>query len=190
MSDINVNKRKEYQKLWYINNKEKSQAYRKTWYINNKEKAQACRKTWELNNPDYQKHYRLNNINKFKEYAKKNYNKNKQKIVEKRKIRYQLTKYKISNRFKNLKHAAKRRKIEFCLTLDQFKELTNLNCYYCNNEIKSTIAGLDRINNNKGYSIDNVLPCCKECNYIRGYKLTVEETKVVITALLNYRKIL
>jgi hypothetical protein len=27
--------------------------------------------------------------------------------------------------------------------------------------------GLDRVDNGKGYEIDNVVPCCKECNYAK-----------------------
>jgi len=60
-------------------------------------------------------------------------------------------------------------------------------CIYCNSLIRSTGSGLDRIDNSKVYTIDNVNPCCGVCNDIRGDNLTVEEMKVAMNAILNYR---
>jgi hypothetical protein len=62
-------------------------------------------------------------------------------------------------------------------------------CHYCfSSLLTETGIGLDRINNNLGYSLDNVLPCCGNCNKIRQDKLTVEEMKVAMSAIINYRK--
>jgi hypothetical protein len=49
-------------------------------------------------------------------------------------------------------------------------------------------AHLDRIDNNKGYLFNNVLPCGSLCNSIRMNNLTVEETKDCINAILAGRK--
>lgn len=35
-------------------------------------------------------------------------------------------------------------------------------CWYCGREIKT--IGLDRANNEIGYKIDNLIPCCATCN--------------------------
>jgi hypothetical protein len=61
-------------------------------------------------------------------------------------------------------------------------------CVYCGSLIRGIGSGLDRINNSKGYIIDNVNPCCGTCNDIRGDNLTVEEMKVAMRAVLDYRK--
>lgn len=45
-------------------------------------------------------------------------------------------------------------------------------CYYCGS---SNQIGADRINNSKGHSMDNVLPCCSVCNSVRSDIFTVEE---------------
>lgn len=67
------------------------------------------------------------------------------------------------------------------------------NCHYCdkppsNNYRGCTYNGLDRIDHKKGYTKDNVQPCCKECNSLRSNRLTVEETKVAVKAINKLRK--
>lgn len=68
---------------------------------------------------------------------------------------------------------AKERNLEFKLEESDFLKLVQSNCYYCNklpnnhcgyngNNIK--YSGIDRVNNNKGYLIQNCVSCCKECN--------------------------
>ena len=83
------------------------------------------------------------------------------------------------------KRNAKRRGFEYNLTEEQFKEITQQDCYYCgekpNNIQKAyhnngdyTYNGIDRIDNNKGYTIDNVVSCCFTCNRAKD-KHTVKE---------------
>jgi hypothetical protein len=36
---------------------------------------------------------------------------------------------------------------------------------------------MDRISNDKGYSLDNVVPCCQDCNRRRGTTYSSEEFK-------------
>jgi len=85
------------------------------------------------------------------------------------------------------KVSAKRRKLEFNLTEEQFKELIQQNCYYCGskpNNISKRFNcngsyiynGLDRIDNTKGYTIDNVVSCCRFCNMAKNNH-TIQEFK-------------
>ena len=39
-------------------------------------------------------------------------------------------------------------------------------CYYCGSIIET--VGVDRVDNNKGYTLDNVVPCCSKCNYMKN----------------------
>ncbi|MCK5768672.1 MAG: hypothetical protein KAH35_09930 [Candidatus Atribacteria bacterium] len=82
-------------------------------------------------------------------------------------------------RIRSYKRSAKERGLVWNLTEEQFKEITQKDCYYCgakpNNISKQNqfngsyiYNGLDRINNNKGYTTDNVVPCCKICNTNKG----------------------
>ena len=76
------------------------------------------------------------------------------------------------------KHNAKGRNLSFNISKEEFKFLTEKNCSYCNaqptNKIKARhingtyiYNGLDRVDNSKGYEIDNVVPCCKHCNMMK-----------------------
>ena len=63
------------------------------------------------------------------------------------------------------KGAAKHRKLEFAITLEQFMQFWQSKCYYCNDTIER--AGLDRIDNERGYTLDNIISCCAICNRMK-----------------------
>lgn len=94
-------------------------------------------------------------------------------------------------RFKKSVHVSKRRKLEWEISLEDFEMLCPLPCYYCNNKLedrtKSTYCALDRKDNSKGYCLDNILPCCATCNYLRGDILTVDETLKLVSLLIELR---
>lgn len=74
------------------------------------------------------------------------------------------------------KMGAKKRSLEYTLTNEEFENLTKQNCYYCGNpplrERKNgeyangsyIYNGIDRVDNSKGYTLDNCVSCCFECN--------------------------
>lgn len=91
--------------------------------------------------------------------------KNKEKIREKeRKWETQYSQRPIG-RFLKYKKGAKRRKIEWNLTKEQFMIFWQKPCYYCGELIKT--IGLDRLNNLRGYKFGNVVSCCSRCNYAK-----------------------
>ena len=50
-----------------------------------------------------------------------------------------------------------------------YTELTELPCYYCGMDLSDKNgARLDRIDSNKGYIIQNVVPCCRRCNVAKN----------------------
>lgn len=80
------------------------------------------------------------------------------------------------SRWVHARNGAKRRKLAFTLTFEEYSEIVKNNCYYCNDDI-STSAGssLDRIDNSLGYHVDNVNPCCGSCNRRRSKSMSAEE---------------
>jgi len=88
----------------------------------------------------------------------------------------------------NIKRAAKRRKYDWQLTKAQFRTLTQQSCYYCDakpnqGNYSSTCNGrylyngLDRVDNEQGYVIGNVVPCCGKCNRAKD-TMTTEQFRV------------
>jgi len=93
-------------------------------------------------------------------------------------------------RFADAKKQAEKRGLSWTLSFDEFCELIKLDCYYCSFKLgkpNTTGSGLDRLDNDKGYEIDNVVPCCGVCNTIRNSHLSTEEMKLVAQTLINYR---
>ena len=45
--------------------------------------------------------------------------------------------------------------------------------------------GIDRVDSSKGYTIDNVVPCCSACNYAK-HEMSVSEFKEYITRVYNH----
>ncbi len=98
------------------------------------------------------------------------------------------------------KSSAKARNISFLLSNELFFELVSSNCFYCNSEpslIKKRVIknknndgdfihnGIDRVNNKKGYTSDNCVPCCKICNFAKN-KFNIEEFSNWIKNLSQY----
>jgi hypothetical protein len=61
------------------------------------------------------------------------------------------------------------------LSFDDFKELRIKPCHYCGNYIGDGGYGLDRKDSNLGYTLENIVPCCRECNITKMDKLSYEE---------------
>lgn len=72
-------------------------------------------------------------------------------------------------RFGHLKNNAKRRNITLELTLEEFLFIIkNGKCQYCEGDIGEIGSRIDRIDSKLGYTKDNCVPCCKECNWMKS----------------------
>lgn len=63
-----------------------------------------------------------------------------------------------------LRRHAQRSGREFNITEEQFNMMSEDNCHYCH---QRKGFGLDRTNNDVGYIIGNVVPCCWPCNRLK-----------------------
>ena len=84
----------------------------------------------------------------------------------------------VKRKYHVLKTCASRRNISVSITIEQYENIIKSRvCYYCDVDISNMSgSGLDRKDNNVGYTIDNVVQCCKTCNTIK-MNHTVEELK-------------
>ncbi len=69
----------------------------------------------------------------------------------------------VSGKFSIYKRKAKSRNISFSLTLEEFSLLWQIPCTYCGIDIKT--CGIDRINSSSGYTPNNIVSCCEQCNF-------------------------
>jgi hypothetical protein len=74
------------------------------------------------------------------------------------------------------KYGAKKRNLQWELTVEEFEILTKQNCHYCGvppRQIKSygwseyVYNGIDRKDSSIGYLLKNCLPCCGRCNRMK-----------------------
>jgi len=83
-----------------------------------------------------------------------------------------------NNLYTSYKYRARVSRRKFDIPRDDFRRLTSQKCFYCGDvpkqkrklkrtSIPYTYNGLDRIDNSKGYSLDNVVACCKPCNLMK-----------------------
>lgn len=76
---------------------------------------------------------------------------------------------------------------EFNLTEEWFREnIENKPCFYC--ETVDDQRGSDRLNNDLGHTMDNVVPCCHLCNKTRNTSYTPDEMKLLGAVIANIRK--
>jgi hypothetical protein len=85
----------------------------------------------------------------------------------------------VKNKYKDYKRRCKNKGMEFSISLWKFEFYINRPCYICKKEFSN---GLDRIDNNIGYTEKNVYPCCFDCNRMKSNK-TVFEFKEYLARL-------
>lgn len=166
-----------------------------------KSNAKEYRRVHKNECQEYFKKYRENNKDKKSKQDKKYYENNCDKIknraseyreLHKNECREYNKKYIHTDdgRYSKAKSYAKFKNKTFTLTKKEYINEINKPCYYCNNILsdKSKFSiGLDRMNNNKGYEIDNVVSCCKICNTLKNKYLTANETLAAVKLITLIR---
>lgn len=99
--------------------------------------------------------------------------------------------------FHRYKRDAEKRKIEFSLSEERFLELAIKDCFYCGEKSQNIeksrtnngdfiYNGLDRINSKLGYTEENVVPCCKTCNFAKR-EMSIQEFYKWIEKVYKYK---
>lgn len=109
---------------------------------------------------------------------------------------------------------AKRKNIIFDITFEKFRYMISQNCFYCGvipcnyfnkywsktGKLRTNLKkyteeytksmgilynGIDRIDSNLGYTENNTVTCCKQCNFAKQ-EFTVQEFKSHVTKIYEY----
>jgi 5-methylcytosine-specific restriction endonuclease McrA len=95
---------------------------------------------------------------------------------------------------------SKKLKLEYNISLMQFIELIESECFYCGNKHSNYYTdrlkkednliiyfnGIDRIDNNQGYLIENVVSCCKYCNSAKNNLTETQFKELIINLYENF----
>jgi hypothetical protein len=92
-----------------------------------------------------------------------------------------------ATRFKRSIWLAKRKGVEWGLTLEQFSQFVGIGCSYCGGPLARLGSNIDRIDNTKGYFVDNCVPSCGICNWVRFNIFTHAEMKILGKAVGEIR---
>jgi 5-methylcytosine-specific restriction endonuclease McrA len=176
---------------------ERRKLVKKAWYEKNKQKV-----------IEQHKEYRAKNREKTNAYSSVYYQKTKEIHLEKRRTKN--AQYREDNRDKELARLQKlnqkryndeknrynayikgneKRKLEFTITLEEASVLFRGECHYCGIKSNDKINGIDRIDNEVGYIINNCVSACWTCNRMKGsmgYKDFIEHIKAMYS---NFNKV-
>jgi len=97
---------------------------------------------------------------------------------------------------RGMRASAKKRGLPWNLTKERVRATTKQHCFYCGVEPRQVrrqaecngdyiYNGLDRIDNDKGYSAENTVACCGTCNTAKS-QMTVGEFRVWIHRVHAY----
>ena len=167
---ITKEKKREYDRRYYLKHKEKVEVYRKEWIGKNRGQYEEKKFAWYLKNKNDEKYkrkkreqakrWRENNPKTHKESQRKQYQKNPEKYYSRMKKYHQSFK----GVYARIRLRHKRRWNNSLMTFTDFLEITSLPCIYCNDKANK---GIDRVDNLIGYTKENSVSCCLNCNLMK-----------------------
>lgn len=90
----------------------------------------------------------------------------------------------IAAKYSQCKTQAKKRNKVFTLTLAEFMALrSGRPCTYCGHDLPKVGVGLDQKVPGLGYTVENAVPCCTECNVAKSDRFTYDEMLVIGAAI-------
>lgn len=96
--------------------------------------------------------------------------------------------------YRRLQNLCKRRGKPFKLSYEEFLQFTTIAfCIYCGDKVlwslssQARASNLDRKNNDKGYTKNNCVVCCRTCNTIKSNKFTYEQMLEIGTLLRKWK---
>ncbi len=103
-----------------------------------------------------------------------------------KKVRDSTWRLSLPGKYSSYKANAKRRKIEWALTKEEFTLFWQKPCSYCAAEIET--IGLDRMDPSQGYVVSNIVSCCWRCNEMKSDR-SVSEFIEACTTIVNKQSV-
>lgn len=147
---------------------------------NFKNKRNICRECYNKRNRSYQKKYRKTSRGKRALRIAQNRWRAIPKNYEKLKNLRNKWARTMDGLFPQAKSIAKKSGRVWEISRENYEKLRNLKCHYCEGPLPETGVGLDRLDNTRGYQLNNVVPCCTLCNMARRNQFTPGEMKTFI----------
>jgi hypothetical protein len=91
----------------------------------------------------------------------------REKYPEKAKLKSQKDGKRLTSIFARYRNRAKYKSLPFEFSLRTFEETIKISCFYCG-DVGSPYNGLDRRDNESGYTVKNCVPCCSKCNQMKN----------------------
>jgi hypothetical protein len=74
----------------------------------------------------------------------------------------------LNRRWSSIVLSAEKRGLSLDITVEEFETLAVQPCFYCGERDPDfPFFGMDRLDNSKGYTMDNVVTCCEPCNTMK-----------------------
>lgn len=122
--------------------------------------------------------YYENHREQQRKYSAASYARNREKVLARG--------HGLLKRYSQMQRSAARRGIPCGLTLQEYSKLTGgAICTYCGGGLPKSGSGIDRKNSYTGYSEENCVPCCTNCNAIRGKDLISHSEMIEVANLLK-----
>ena len=137
------------------------------WFENNQERVKEQQKKYSKEHAEEKMAYNHERKEYFAQKRKEYEQQNIDKVREQRK-KYRKS---LNARYKKYELGAKKRKLAFELSKEEFDEITKRPCFYCeefSDECNGVpYNGVDRIDSSEGYIRNNCVPCCEMCNRMK-----------------------
>lgn len=98
----------------------------------------------------------------------------------------------LNQMYADYKSRANKKNLKFTLSRKRFYKLVNSKCHYCKSpplfiyrKFNHVINGIDRKDNNLGYTLKNSVACCMVCNRAKNNML-YKDFKMWIKRIKNY----
>ena len=169
----------EYMKIYNKKNAKKLKDYQEARYIKDKEKIALRKKKYRQDNPELVKQQKAKSYSHNKEQALKTVKKyyvNNLEAIKATKRKYRQSP---KGRLNTYIRSAKARNYDFKLSDDEFYNIIEQPCHYCN---QPKANGIDRLDGDIGYITGNVEPCCTVCNFMKcttSYEDFIERIKCI-----------